>query len=339
MRNANTDHAPDIACEDAGSMAYRRRFVPALLSMFLVAGRAFGQTHDTAAAQTLFDEGKALMQQGKYAEACPKLAESQRLDPGGGTIFALALCYEGEGKTASAWGAFNDALTEARKDKRAQREAAALEHIHALEGKLTKLRIVVEKDHEGLEVRRDGVVVGKAQWGVAVPVDPGAHVMEARAPKKKPWTSTVEAGQPGEVTEVRVPSLDDEPAPRLVQTETTPARPESSSSQRTWAYVVGGVGLVATGVGAAFGISAISKWNDVEGHCSNGVCKTPAAVNVGDDAGTAAEVSTALFIVGGVGLAAAAVLFFTAPSGAARATRVTPIALRSGGGLGIGGAW
>lgn len=59
-----------------------------------------------AAARALFDDGKRLMLEKRWDEACPKLAESQRLDPGGGTILALALCYEGTGKTATAWATF-----------------------------------------------------------------------------------------------------------------------------------------------------------------------------------------------------------------------------------------
>src|SRR5438445_6331746 len=90
---------------------------------------------DIATAQALFDEAKRLMKAGKYAEACPKLTESQRLDPAAGTMVALALCHESEGKTASAWAEFGEVLSDARRDKRADREQAAQQHLKVLEPK------------------------------------------------------------------------------------------------------------------------------------------------------------------------------------------------------------
>src|SRR5689334_22228130 len=70
--------------------------------------RVFAQSavDKAAAAQVLFDEGMRLMSRGDAREACPKLAEAQRLDPGMATQFRLAECYEKTGRRASAWALF-----------------------------------------------------------------------------------------------------------------------------------------------------------------------------------------------------------------------------------------
>ena len=72
-------------------------------SFISFSGAVVAQERDPAAAQALFDQGRDLMRQNKHAEACPKLAESNRLDPAIGTLFHLADCYEQSGRVASAW--------------------------------------------------------------------------------------------------------------------------------------------------------------------------------------------------------------------------------------------
>ncbi|HEX5098164.1 MAG TPA: hypothetical protein VFV94_01635, partial [Polyangiaceae bacterium] len=62
-----------------------------------------------AAAVLAYDQAEALMAAGKVAEACPRYAESQKLDPQLGTLLHLADCLEKKGQTASAWAAFRDA--------------------------------------------------------------------------------------------------------------------------------------------------------------------------------------------------------------------------------------
>lgn len=301
-----------------------------LFSVSRAAAQSSGPTgQDVATAQALFEDGKRLMQQNRFEEACPKLVESQRLDPGGGTLLAIGLCHEGQGKTATAWADFNVALGQARKDGRADREQTATEHIKTLEEKLVRVRIVVEQRVPGLEVRRDGALVGEAQWGTALPVDPGGHRFEASAPNKEKWAQTVPVAGEGQTVEVKIPPLADAPltsiippAPPQKKDETPPPRRKDlgdedndGSSQRLWGGIVGGVGLVGIVVGSVFGLSARGQWNDAVDLCKANPCSNAAGIQAGKDAGSAADASTVFFIVGGVALAAGAVLWFTAPSG------------------------
>ncbi|MDB4996561.1 MAG: hypothetical protein JWM74_3993 [Myxococcaceae bacterium] len=315
--------------------------------------QASGQ--DAATAQALFDDGKRLMQLGKHGEACPKLLESERLDPGAGTRLAIALCHEGEGRTATAWAEFNVVLTDARRDRRPDRETAATEHIRALEKKLTRLTISVERKDDGLEIRRDGALVGEAQWSTPLPIDPGKHRFEARAPGHKTWESEVTISGEGSVVDVKVPSLElaasappvvapvQAAPPAPVQTAPVAPTDEKSSSRgayMTWAAIAGGVGVVATGVGVAFGVSASTQWKSVHRACPNNACTSSGDIARGSDAGRAADMSTVFLLVGGAGIATAAVLFFAAPSNDSKTgkVRVTPLVGYGTAGLALGGA-
>lgn len=309
-----------------------RRGLGIAAAILFTVSRVAAQTNgpDVAAAQALFEDGKRLMQQGKYEEACPKLVESQRLDPGGGTLLAIGLCHEGQGKTATAWADLNVALGQARRDGRADREQTAAEHIKALEPKLLRVRVTVTQKVGGLEVHRDGALVAEAQWGAPLPVDPGDHLFEATAPGKEKWAQTVSVPGDGQVVDVNVPALTDAPRAAVVPPAAPPAEDEAppskkktggadevddGSSQRLWGGIVGGVGLAGIVVGSVFGLSARSQWNEARDLCRTNPCANPRGIEAGRDAGSAADASTALFVVGGVALAAGAVLWFTAPSG------------------------
>src|SRR5262249_6620454 len=137
---------------------------------------------DKALAESLFQAGKELMKQGKVDEACPKFAESNRIDPSAGTLLNLGKCLEAQGKTASAWATYKEAIVVARAAGQTKRVVAAQQFVSDLEPKLSKLRIDAPNPPAGLTIKCDGVAIGTAAIGVAVARDPGEHVVEAGAP-------------------------------------------------------------------------------------------------------------------------------------------------------------
>ena len=184
----------------------RRGWVLAL--PLLLVPRAAHAT-DAVAAQALFDEAKQLMADGRYTAACPKFAESQQADPGLGTQFHLADCWQHVGRVASAWALFREVESQARTRGETGRERVAHDRAAALEPFLPKLVILPRQGDTaaGMTIRRDGVDVGREQWGVEVPVDPGAHDVAVYAPGKQPWGTGVEVPMEGKVVTVDVPPL------------------------------------------------------------------------------------------------------------------------------------
>ncbi len=80
---------------------------------------------------------------------------------------------------------------------------------------------------------------------------------------------------------------------------------------------MGGLGVVAVGVGSFAGLTASSAYNEASKSCGTPpACpKGSVAFSQRDSASTWATVSNITFAAGGVLLAAGAVLYFTAPSG------------------------
>jgi hypothetical protein len=292
---------------------------------------------DRALARSLFEEGRRFTQQGRHDEACPKFAESFRLDPASGTQINLAVCHEKIGSTATAWAEFNDALSRAREDRRPDREKLAKTRLAVLEPLLSKLEVVVPtaSQVDGLRVTLDGAEVREPAWGVPTPIDPGEHVVEATAPGRRPWTSRVVVGDVSDRQTIEVPVLELIPIP--AKKDAAPRQPvpvtpsqDAASSQPTLGWVLGGVGVVGLGVGTYFGLRASSKWSDVETACPDGLCPDEAArtthAGLQDEAANAGNVSTVAFVAGAACLAAGGWLLWSADAGDDKAVRVSPAA-------------
>ncbi len=316
---------------------------------------------DPAAAQGLFYDARALMGQNKFAEACPKLEESLRLDPGIGTQFNLADCNEHLGKITTAWAGFLDVAAQSKASNQGERERLARKRAAALEPRLPKLVVEVTGAPQGLEVKRDGIVVGTASWGTPIPVDPGPHKITASAPGKQPWESTVSTTE-GKTARIAVPrDLPNAIGPAVVATTPpagAPAAPpadnaqyfpppvveNAGSTQRTLGWIVAGAGAIGIGVGAGFGLSSLSKRDEARTHCVGDACNAT-GVSLRDDAIASGNIATISTIAGGAVLVGGLVLVLTAPKGSkapperAGKIRAVPSFAQNGGGFMLQGAF
>lgn len=312
----------------------RTRCSVAAVVVLLAASVAQAQPSDSAAgAEKLFDEGRSLVLQGRYAEACPKLAESHRLDPGVGTLLNLGDCYDKLGKTASAWATYREAATLA--DRLGQRERASFstQRAQALEHRLAFLTIDVKQRAKGLVVRRDGQVVAEAVWSTAFPVDPGTHEIEASAQGYRAYHGSVTVAEQATVKTL---------VPVLAAEAPTPSQPPESrtSTLRTLGYAAAGVGAGVMAAGLVFGGLAKSKGDEAhQDHCSDGYCDDR-GVQLLHDATRDATASTALVIAGGAVLAAGVVLALVSPKSVApRAVLGGRRFAGAGTGTGLGGSF
>jgi hypothetical protein len=294
---------------------------------------------DSAAAQALFDQGRKLLGEGNFAQACPKLEESQRLDPGVGTLLNLADCYEKEGRIATAWSRFLEAAAAAKGAGQASREQAARSRAAALKPRIPS--IVIDDptfdSTPGLELRRDGLPLGGAQLGAPIPSDPGPHTITAKAPGRVPWETRVVLVEGGSTVKVSVPSLGvaevaSTPPPSAPQPVADAPR-RGLGPQRIASIVAAGLGVVGLGLGAGFGLAAKSKNDSANEACPSVACSNENAVAESAAAIRDGHIATAAFIAGGIALGAGVVLWVTAKTPARTEARLGP------GSIQIQGAW
>ncbi len=270
-----------------------------------------------AGAVQLFDEAERLVASGRFAEACPKYAESNRLDAQLGVLLYLADCYEKNGQLASAWASFRSAteIAEQRGDARA---GTARARALALAPRVSRLviEVPVAARVPGIVVKRDGTVVASTVWGSPVAVDAGEHVVRVSAPAYLSQSAKVAVTGEGQEARFVVAPLTPEPkAPSPLPAPGGPQAPgDPGSGQRIAALGLGGLGLVGVGVGGFFGLSAQSSESDSNALCNaRNVC-TPEGDDLRQKAKSRALVATIATVAGGAALVGAGVLWFTAPA-------------------------
>lgn len=287
-------------------------------------------------ADALFTAAKQLRAAGLYEDACPKFAETEKLEPGIGVTLYLADCYQHTGRSANAWAEFRKAegLARDRNDKRADIAKARAD---ALEIKLTRMTLAVADvaKHPGLEIAVDGTQIRSENWNSVLPTDPGSHAVEIAEPGQPARTLNVHLDEGTiltvpvfEVAAVSAPAAEPPPTPSTAPTSTpapsgaiSDSAPPKMSQARTYlGYALLGVGVIGVAGGAGYldaKNNAISKGKR-------------------SSAGTFAGVS---FAVGAAGFTSAIVLYLTAPKDPSTALTLSPTVGTSGAGALLQGSF
>lgn len=309
-------------------MRYAR---PAVLVALV--GLAVVFSASSASAQTakedpdkLFADAMTLVGEERYADAIPKLEEAQRIDPGIGTQFNLAICYSKTGRLALAWRNFRQVEVLAGAAGKKERADAARAKLEELRPRVAHVSLRVA-DPASVTVRVDGEVISPAELAF-VPLDQGEHKIEVVAAVRKPFEETVTVLAEGEGHEVVVPSL----APLESRTEIRTITEETTNTRRTLGYVFGGVGLVGVATATVTGILILSDKSTADERCKpDCVTATGEVDRTGADAvqrgKTLLPINVVAWVVAAAGVGVGGFFLLTsgkqAPAKAARTT-VTP---------------
>jgi hypothetical protein len=299
-----------------------RAIFAAILASALVldAGEA-GADSARDQAIALADEGMKHLEQKNYTAAIETFDAAFALVPV--PVFALqaATALEMSGRLVDALARYR-AVYEMTTDASwspIQRDAqATARQRHQRLAARTPRLIVTMSGARADRVELDGKAMDPEALAAGLLVDPGEHRVVAHVGSKATdQRVTLTEGQTSRV-ELIVPA-DENPAPGPVSTNpavfANSAAPSSmqASSARTLAWVALGAGATGLVVGSVSGFLAIGKKSDLEDRCPERSCPT-SAWEENDQYDRLRTISTAGFVIGGIGIATGGVLLWTSSS-------------------------
>ncbi len=216
-------------------------------------------------------------------------------------------------------------------DAQQQAQADAERELGELQPRIPRLRVQVEGAAANeIEVTADSAKMAVSLLGVDLPTDPGRrHIVGKRGAEvveqtvdlaegdRKEAVLRFNAAPPAPVVAEVPPAptvTDPRTTPAPVSVETTAPAP-SEHSQRTWGWVVAGVGAAGLLTGVVTGIAVMAN-SGLRNDCPNGACPASKSGSA-DSYNLMRNISTAGFIVGGVGAAVGVTLLLWSPKGEA----------------------
>ena len=225
----------------------------AWISVSMVCVPAWAQTQKTP--EELFNEAKVDADAKRFEEACPKFEASYRVSQKAGALLSWADCEENRNRLATSLRLWEEGAGKVADDAERSRYVAA--RLDRLRPRVPHVSIEIgAPDAKVWQVSIDGRVVEPSAGPFAV--DPGEHVIVAKAAGKETQTRAVTA-EAGRDQSVSVPVLSSATkAPEVRPLPVSPAQPasrDSRASLRIAGWTVSSIGLAGA---LAFGGTAIA---------------------------------------------------------------------------------
>jgi hypothetical protein len=304
------------------------RFASIVIATVALGGVA-GADNDTGAS--LFEQGRALSQQGKYKEACERFAKSYELEPATGTQVNFADCEEHLGHIARAWQLFDATATAADRENNAMRAQYARQRANVLVPRLAGIVIRVAAPDPRMTIRLGDRAISPVAE-IKTYVDPGDVEIVAELGGRR--FQAVLAARAGATATVDVPRLG----------ESADAGGPAGGKRRTWMIASASLaiaGLAGMSASALLTLSASRRYADAfaEGDCmhaATGAQCTQAGLERVNAARSRANLATGVFIGSAALVAGAVVTYVLAPRDS---IEIAPTATNDSAGVTISGAF
>ncbi len=281
---------------------------------------------DVAAANQLFDEAKALLEANKISEACGKFEASFDADPQLGALMNLADCLEQDGRVASAYGRWADAIEFAIR-KGDDRLDFARDRQEAIAPLLSFVTVKAIGSGPDLVVYKGNSKLSVGAFGSALPSNPGETVIQVVRGEDVLWETKIVLQEKEQKT-VDVPLADiaaQNPVTVRKRTDVGETRVSAASQTegfwsklRVAGFAVGGVGLLGLGAGFTVGGLAMSNGPEIDAQCTGLVNGTRYCTSDGDalvaETRTLAEASTWTLVGSGIVTTVGITLIIAAPN-------------------------
>jgi len=231
------------------------------------------------AARQQFAQAEQDEDAGRWQDALAKLRDVLAVKQTAGVRYHIALCEEHIGQLVAALADYRAADGEAHSENAEDVLRLVGKRLADLDPRVPRLTVHVVSDVPDATLTLDGVAVGRALFGTAMPVDPGNHRVEASAQDRTPSSVEVTMHErDSTVLDVKLVPVAT-PGPALVREPGPAAAPgrESAGFNRSAALIETITALVLAGGGVGAYVAAGNAHGAAVSGCSRIVSAAPDA--------------------------------------------------------------